>query len=185
MEKRKNAGFSMLELIVVIGILAVLAGIVAGYGGNISGFKVKQYVEIADSFMRKTRTDAMAKNQVDGFCLYQRDNCYYIESYKEEKTAGGTVHYITQEVRELGEDSRIRIEVSKQDGSGIQILEDNGEELTSCIRVRYATGTGAVEAITLNDSEDPEMDYTRITFCKGDVSHWIEINPVTGKHTQN
>lgn len=185
MEKKKNAGFSMLELIIVIGMLAILAGIVIGFSGNIGGFKVKQYAEIVDSFMRKTRTDAMAKNNVSGFCLYQKDNQYFIESYREKKSETGTMEYIAQEVRELGGNSGVQIEVSKSDQSGAKLLEDNGEDITSCIRVRYATGTGAVEAITLDNSEELQMDYTRITFRKGDVSHWIEINPVTGKHTQN
>lgn len=185
MEKKKNAGFSMLELIIVIGMLAILAGIMVGFGGNITGFKVKQYTEITDSFMRKVRTDAMAKNNVSGFCLYQKDNRYFIESYSEKKSETGTVEYITQEVRELGKNSGVQIEVSKEDQSETQILEDNGENITSCIRVRYATGTGVVEAITLDDSEELKMDHTRITFRKGDGSHWIEINPVTGKHTQN
>ena len=95
------------------------------------------------------------------------------------------MEYIAQEVRELGGNSGVQIEVSKSDQSGAKLLEDNGEDITSCIRVRYATGTGAVEAITLDNSEELQMDYTRITFRKGDVSYWIEINPVTGKHTQN
>ncbi len=186
MKKRKNGGFSLLELIVVIAILAVMGGILVGTVGNIGHYKVKQYTEILDSFMRKTRSNAMAKNNICGFCLYQKNGRYYVESYGENKNDEATIVYNTVEVKELGNSSGVEISIAKKDGSDKKVLADNtGDSVDSCIRVKYVTGTGAIDKITIDTNTDLDMDYTRITISKGENSQCIEINPVTGRHSQN
>ena len=56
MYKNKNGGFSLLELIVVIAIMAVLGGIVIGNSNYSKSAQVKKYTELTDGFMRKART---------------------------------------------------------------------------------------------------------------------------------
>ena len=85
MYKNKNGGFSLLELIVVIAIMAVLGGIVIGNSNYSKSAQVKKYTELTDGFMRKARTEIMSKNTVSGVCLYEKEGCYYIESYKEKE----------------------------------------------------------------------------------------------------
>ena len=94
MYKNKNGGFSLLELIVVIAIMAVLGGIVIGNSNYSKSAQVKKYTELTDGFMRKARTEIMSKNTVSGVCLYEKEGCYYIESYKEKEN-GGTVTFET------------------------------------------------------------------------------------------
>ena len=88
MYKNKNGGFSLLELIVVIAIMAVLGGIVIGNSNYSKSAQVKKYTELTDGFMRKARTEIMSKNTVSGVCLYEKEGCYYIESYKEKENGG-------------------------------------------------------------------------------------------------
>ena len=78
MYKNKNGGFSLLELIVVIAIMAVLGGIVIGNSNYSKSAQVKKYTEMTDGFMRKARTEIMSKNTVSGVCLYEKEGCYYI-----------------------------------------------------------------------------------------------------------
>lgn len=184
MKEKKNEGFSLLELIIVIAILGIMGGILIGTAGNISGYKIKQYTEILESFMKKVRTDAMAKNNICGVCIYQKDNHYYLESYGEETAADGTIKYQTVEVRELGSQAGVEISVSKKDGSQTQCLQNNqGDAIHSYIRVKYASGTGAVADIIVDNTSD--IDYTRFIISKGEHQQWIEINPVTGRITRN
>lgn len=185
MEKKKDGGFSLLELIVVIGILAVMGGILIGTIGNIGDYKIKQCTEILDSFMRKTRTEAMAKNNVSGFCIYQKGGRYYVESYVEEM-ADGAASYRAVETKELGSSSEVQIGISQKDGSDMQVLEENqGDVITSCVRVKYETGAGAIADITMDSDTESKMEYTKITISKGERSRCIEINTATGRHSQN
>ena len=48
-------------------------------------FTAKWHKELTDGFMRKARTEIMSKNTVSGVCLYEKEGCYYIESYKEKE----------------------------------------------------------------------------------------------------
>lgn len=186
MTKRKNAGFSLVEMVIVVAILAIMGGILVGTTGMIGNYQVEKYTGMLESFMKKARTDAMAKNNICGFCVYQREGKYYIESYNEEAGASGTVQYKTVEVKELGSSSGIEITVSKSDGSNQSALTDNtGDILNSYLRVKFVTGTGAVDDIKMDSDTESKMDYTRITVSKGERSQCIEINPVTGRISQN
>lgn len=184
--KKRNDGFSLVELIIVMTILAIMGGILVGSTGNIRAYKIKQYTEILDSFMKKTRTDAMAKNHISGFCIYEKNNRYYVESYGEVAAEGGATAYKTVEVREIGAESGIKISISKKDGTSPVFLENNeGDVLTSYIRVRYATGTGIITHIMVDTDSVSMIDATKITISKGDTSQCIEMNPATGRHSQN
>lgn len=184
MYKNKNAGFSLLELIVVIAIMAVLGGIVIGNSNYIGNARLRKYTELTDSFMRKVRTEVMAKNTVNGVCLYESDGSYYIESYKEKKS-GGAVVFETVKKEKLGNTYGIEISVSKQDGSAKKELKDNpGGTLSTFIRIQYDGSTGAVSKIYVNTEDTSDLTYTKITLEKGENSKCIEINPATGKHHQ-
>lgn len=186
MKKEDNRGFSLLELVITIAILAVLGGILIGITGNIGNYKLKQYTKVLDSFMKKTRTDAMAKKSICGICIYRKDDRFYVESYGEERTETGGVEYHAVETKELGKDAGIKIGISKKDGSREQFLKNNQkEDKDSYIRIKYATGTGAVANITIDSEAESKMDYTRITISKGENSQCIEINTATGRHVQN
>lgn len=184
MRERRNGGFSLLELVIVIAILGIMGGILIGTAGNISGYKIRQYTEILDNFMKKARTDAMAKSDVCGVCIYQRNHQYYLESYGEEAAADGTITYRTAEVRALKGQSGIELSVAKKDGSQKQPLQNNpGEAMDSYIRIKFDAGTGAVADIIVDDASD--MDYTRVVVSKGERRQWVEVNPVTGRITEN
>lgn len=184
MKGKKNGGFSLLEIIIVIAILTVMGGILLVTMGNIGRYKVQEYTEILDSFMKKTRTDALAKNNICGFCIYQKNECYYIESYGEKPVENGKIEYQTVNVRELGSKAGIEIGISKVDGLDNEILENNvGNNMSSYIRIKYEGGTGAIADIMVNGVS--KMDCQRITISKGEKQRWIEINPITGKHSKN
>ena len=184
MSKNKNGGFSLLELIVVIAIMAVLGGIVIGNSNYSKSAQVKKYTELTDGFMRKARTEIMSKNTVSGVCLYEKEGCYYIESYKEKEN-GGTVTFETVKREKLGKPHGVEISAAKQDGTGEKTLRDNaGDSLSTFIRIGYDRSTGAVSKFCVNTEDISDLTYTKITFKKGENSKCIEINPATGKHQQ-
>ena len=184
MYKNKNGGFSLLELIVVIAIMAVLGGIVIGNSNYSKSAQVKKYTELTDGFMRKARTEIMSKNTVSGVCLYEKEGCYYIESDKEKEN-GGTVTFETVKREKLGKPHGVEISAAKQDGTGEKTLRDNaGDSLSTFIRIGYDRSTGAVSKFCVNTEDISDLTYTKITFKKGENSKCIEINPATGKHQQ-
>ena len=68
----------------------------------------------------------MSKSTVSGVCLYEKEGCYYIESYKEKKN-GGTVTFETVKREKLGKPHGVEISAAKQDGTGEKTLRDNAE----------------------------------------------------------
>ncbi len=160
MYKNKNGGFSLLELIVVIAIMAVLGGIVIGNSNYSKSAQVKKYTELTDGFMRKARTEIMSKNTVSGVCLYEKEGCYYIESYKEKEN-GGTVTFETVKREKLGKPHGVEISAAKQDGTGEKTLRDNaGDSLSTFIRIGYDRSTGAVSKFCVN-TEDTKKERTQ------------------------
>mgnify|MGYP000470596544 FL=1 len=179
MNKNKIGGFSLLELIVVIAIMAVLGGIVIGNSNYSKSAQVKKYTELTDGFMRKARTEIMSKNTVSGVCLYEKEGRYYIESYKEKEN-GGTVTFETVKREKLGKPHGVEISAATQDGTGEKTLRDNaGDSLSTFIRIGYDRSTGAVSKFCVNTEDTSELTYTKITFKKGENSKCIEINPAT------
>lgn len=96
---KQNEGFSLVELIVVIAILAVLgAGAVMGVG-MLGGWQMKECVSLLDGGLNETRTEALSKQTAYLTISCDENGSYYMEVTGRpiEKLAGDkiTITYTT------------------------------------------------------------------------------------------
>lgn len=175
---KNNRGFSLIELIVVIAIMAILAGMIIGYTGAVGSRRVNKCTSLMDGAMKKARVDTMTKSDTCGVRFYQEDGIYYADIVGEE-VKDGAVGYKTREKVNLGQAGDITITLFNASGTAKEVLADNDKK--SYILIKYARGTGAVTAIR-TDSFD-RTDRTQIFIDGGEKTKCIEIVPETGKHT--
>lgn len=174
---KKNKGFSLIELIVVIAILAILAGILIGATGTLGNRRLNKCTSLLDGFMKKARIDAMAQNDVCGLRIYEKDDIYYAETYGEINK-NGSIEYQVKDKQKLGNAKEIEVSISKKDMSDKIVLTGD-----SYIRIQYARSSGAITNIKVGTGESSRLDLTVITLKRGDKTQCIEMIPATGKHS--
>lgn len=177
---KNNRGFSLIELIVVIAIMTILAGMIIGYTGAVGSRRVNKCTSLMDGAMKKARVDTMTKSDTCGVRFYQEDGIYYADIVGEE-VKNGAIEYKTREKVNLGQAGDITITLCNALGTDKEVLADNDEN--SYILIKYARGTGAVTAIRTGRDSFDRTDRTQIFIDRGEKTKCIEIVPETGKHT--
>lgn len=77
--KRNNKGYTLVEMIIVIAIMAVLAGIVSIGLSSILGIKVTQCTENMENTINKVRVSTMGREEVTLKFYQDSDGKYYAE----------------------------------------------------------------------------------------------------------
>lgn len=67
--KSNNGGFSLVELIIVIAIMAILVGVMAISASSLTGRKVKKCADEIVSTIERTRVLTLGKEQNDVECV--------------------------------------------------------------------------------------------------------------------
>lgn len=90
---KRNEGFSLIELIVVLAILAVLSTAAVMGIGMVSGWRINQCVSLLDSGLKETRMNALSRETAYLIVSCDTDGNYYMEQNKhtKEKLAGNKI----------------------------------------------------------------------------------------------
>ena len=180
--KNKNSGFSLVELIIVIAIMAVLVGVMAMSVTSLTGRRVRKCADEIVTTLERTRVLTLGKEQNQVECVISYDETS--KEYKAQIMQGGT------EVsnRILGKDP-IEIEVYFEgDDKGYSLSQLKGSDSLvpyvsdlNGLHLLFNRASGAFEKSTTTANNVPKEYCSKIVVSSG--SRTVEIVTVgkTGK----
>lgn len=164
--KKNNKGFSYVELLLVLAIIAIMMGIMALSMSLIGRTNVNKGCDNLNNAMNQARTASMAKGRINGaITISCQDGKYYYYIGK-----AGTAESESQKVKFASQP--VNVGYTLKSKSGVVKSLNDGDNIV----IRYNQSTGAFEMAT------PVGDYVEtIVFSNGDKSATIKCYIATGK----
>ena len=78
--KSNNKGFSLVEMIIVIAVIAILAGASVTFFGHVRYANTQKTVESIDSAIDKLQSNAMSKSNNSYLYIYKLSDGYYMKT---------------------------------------------------------------------------------------------------------
>ena len=178
MKKRNNKGFSLVELVTVIAIMAILAGVVTIGYGILTGKQAKESRDELQSKLEMVRTQTMGKRTVTAE-LAEDEAGKYVLTVTSTVAQDGSDPQVS-EYKLGGKSCRIYYSCSKDctytDG-GVGIIEID-EDNSLCLE--FDRGSGAMKPISTLEDGTSQYIY-HIFVVERDKVYGIRIYPETGK----
>lgn len=133
--QKNNKGYSLIELVVVVAIMAVLTSVVAYSYGIVSGKEARQCAGNISTALDKAKNYAMAKSgSSDAYLLIRKDSAegWVADYYFPDSAVSGGCHWVEKE--KLGKKA---VEVECELTSGTRALD---ETTGICIYFNRITG---------------------------------------------
>lgn len=156
--KKNKDGFSLIELVIVIVIMAVLTGLTALGIGFMKAGDTRGVASEIDSCLSELKSQAMAKNKPVYMHLYQYDGNYYVKYTETDSTTPNS------DGEEIGSG-----EVSVVTSDGVDV--SGSHVVTFAIRKKDGAFTMGPEKITV--SSDYSKTYT-VCLVKDTGKHFVE-----------
>lgn len=172
--KKNNSGFSLVELVVIMALMAIFMGIFSLGIGQLTGYDAKETYKKISSAITKNKIDTLGKAKAPG--------SMYLEIYKSDsdnQIYARTVIVDTDTKTEtkidetkLSKRGRSTVTYEMEGGSGVEATESHP------LKICFNRSTGAIV-----DLADPgtvsTLKYIRVT--AGTKTYTIELVPSTGK----
>lgn len=179
----KNGGFSLVELIVVIAIMAVLTGIASMSLASVMGISVKQCARDIQSAANQTRVSTLGKDEV------------IMTITKGNKAKSSEAYYCTIVTKDgLGKTTENEEKIGKSNMDITYVLSDSKGNKTSDITlddthsltIKFNRGTGAMAPCMKSDGSSGGDYYCmQIKVKKNSTEKIISFYPETGKVSLN
>lgn len=179
----KNGGFSLVELIVVIAIMAVLTGIAAMSLASVMGVSVKQCARDIQSAANQTRVSTLGKDEV------------IMTITKGNKAKSSEAYYCTIVTKDgLGKTTENEEKIGKSNLDITYVLSDSKGNKSSDITlddthsltIKFNRGTGAMAPCMKSDGSSGGDYYCmQIKVKKNSTEKIISFYPETGKVSLN
>lgn len=173
--KKDNAGFSLIELIVVIAIMVIVAGIGAAWIGNISGYRARECSGKISSSLTSSKIKALSKERKTGDAYWElyldSDNKYYVNVRYPDYESGAITY--DEDISKVGKTSNITVKYTDVDG---EHTVDAHNSLILC----YDRSTGAIYE-GYGAAVDKTKKISKISVSAGIRTYNIDIVAKTGK----
>lgn len=180
----KNGGFSLVELIVVIAIMAVLTGIASMSLASVMGVSVKQCARDIQSAANQTRVSTLGKDEVIMTITKAKSSqAYYCTIVSTIVTKDGLGKTIENEEK-IGK-SNMDITYVLSDSKGNKTSDITLDD-THSLTIKFNRGTGAMAPCMKSDGSSGGDYYcTQIKVKKNSTEKIISFYPETGKVSLN
>ena len=176
--KNNNKGYSLVELVAVIGIMAVLTGFLMLSVRILTGWNVNQCAEEISGHLNNVKTNALSKQGGEMKIYLGASGSYYVDyvEYVYEDDGHGNPVLVANTVRtyELG-GQKVSVSLTYEDGTHTII------EGTNTVSLGFNRSSGAYTYPKINDVEYSSY-CTQIDVSRGSKTRTILIVPITGKH---
>lgn len=174
--KNKNSGFSLVELVVVIAVMVIIAGVGAAWIGNISGYRARECAGKVASSLNGSKVKALSKQQNTGDAYWElkkdsSDGKYYVTTYYPDYS-GGSITFV-EETSKVGRTSNLKITYTDANGN-------HEIDASNPLKLCYDRSTGALYEGAYG-SVDKTKNISNITVSNGHKNYKIEIVAKTGK----
>lgn len=182
MINKDNKGFSLIELLVVVAILALAVTFVGGSMVSVYNAGAKKAAEQINAMLAQSKIDAMSGMPCKFELGYSdTDECYYVALYSSDGTNFNEYkrEYLDkQETKAMRINRSLTITVGKEDGTDTQTVTS-----TNKITIFFNTSNGRVDsaAIGTNDLYASTVK-TVITVISGNSNRTITLYKGTGEH---
>ena len=165
--RRNNKGFSYVELILVMAIMAIMIGVVTISVGTVSRANINRGAEKLESHLERARSNSMARGTDRGTFVLKCENGGYYAYIGDPASADQTRELLVSA-------GSVTVGYYVNNGSDMVTL-GSGDQLT----IRYKASTGSFEPI----APDSDEYCTSIVLMNGDKSRTVILHTATGKCT--
>lgn len=191
MKNKKNQGFSLTELIIVIAVIAILGTGLIQVSGVWDGWRVTKCSELMQNTWNKAKMQALSKGNVAGVEFYQLNGIYYAAIVSDiDKTKEPTSIFdlsapdMVLETVELGKSPiTMAVTLKNIDGETTLSLTDNSSisSLKNVAVFAFNRSSGAIKTVIFNGKDS---NFTKMTIGNSRKMLNYSIASATGKITQ-
>ena len=188
---KDKKGYTLVEMVIVIGIMAILAGGVASFIGYINNAKTTKSVETFKTKLDRVQTDNMSKEGTTYLYLYKTDDGIFSKIINSKDCPSYPKGFETR--NDLDYFLSLKPDASNIAGTRVNVEATGNVETTGAstslelkndnmIKIGFDKTTGAFSCSN-NGKDSDNIFYDKIVF-KGSHNSEIKLVKATGKHIE-